>query len=91
MQYMNGWQMIEWGKWLAKQLCSEHRKYFLASHMERYPTTRTYYFVLLEGYHPEVRAWYVYDNKLKKYRWYDENGKPISEPEYIAQKKMKKW
>lgn len=45
----------------------------------------------LDGYHPEVEAWYVWDFILKKYRWYNKQGQAIPEPTKIAEKRLKKW
>lgn len=107
MQAMNGWQMVEWGRWLAKNLSCEHRHYILCSHHEGGESSyglgsggnivfsgtggTTMYYVQLDGYHPEVEAWYVWDFILKKYRWYNKQGQVIPEPEKIAEKRLKKW
>ena len=106
MQGMNGWQMVEWGRWLAKNLSCEHRQYRLHVYHEGgessygisggnlvYSGTGGYdvYTVELDGYHPEVEAWYVWDFILKKYRWYNKQGQVIPEPEKIAEKRLKKW
>lgn len=93
---MNSWQMQTFGKWIAKQISDEYRKYKVISVDDEsphtyglgsggnvvYSGTSTYHLrVCLEGYYKEYNAYYAWHPVSKKYHWFDEKtGREIADP-----------